>query len=113
MPDVLIVQRRVDLVEEAEWARLGKKYSEQERERDQRFLAARQKMDPLCALAARRRVDLDVPFERGLRILEAQIALTAAEESHEDVAEVLTHLDERLEEKLTSRGVDLTDGLLQ
>src|SRR3954471_19111668 len=53
VPDVLIVQWRIDFVEQAERTRLGQEDSEQEREGDERLFAARQQMDALGALAAR------------------------------------------------------------
>src|SRR6185436_7844691 len=58
-------------------------------------------------------MDLDVSLERILGILEAQVALTAAEQRHEDVAEVLPHLHECLQEELASRRIYLANGLLQ
>src|ERR1051325_6443878 len=58
-------------------------------------------------------MDLDVALERALRILEPQIALTAAEQRHEDVAEILAHADERLQKELARGCVDLPDCLRQ
>src|SRR4051794_6901157 len=70
-------------------------------------------MNSLGTLAARARVHLDVAVERALRILEAQIALAAAEQRHEDLTEVLTHLRERGEEQLARGRVDLANRLLE
>src|SRR3954469_2683083 len=70
-------------------------------------------MDALGALAARGGVDLDVAVQRTLWILETKVAFAAAEQRHEDVAEVLPHLDKGLEEELTRGGIDLSDCLLQ
>ena len=58
-------------------------------------------------------MNLDVSIERALRVLEPQVALTTAEERHEDIAEILAHLDERLEKQLARCRVDLANGLLQ
>ena len=82
-------------------------------ERHKRALAAREQVDALRALAARRGVHLDVAVERLLGVLQAQVALAAAEQRHEDLAEVLAHLRERREEQLARGHVDLPDGLLQ
>src|SRR5687768_15378967 len=46
-------------------------------------------------------------------MLEPQIALTAAEQRHEDLTEVLAHLRKRREEELTRRGIDLANRLLE
>ena len=46
-------------------------------------------------------------------ILEAQVAVAAAEERQEDLAEVLAHLRERLQEERLRGGVDLADRLVQ
>src|SRR5262249_56349662 len=62
---------------------------------------------------ARRRMDLDVAIERRVGILQAKIALAAAEQRHENLAEVFAHLGECSEEQLPRRAVDLTDRLLQ
>jgi len=111
--DVLIIERRVDFVKQAEGTGLGEEDSEEQGKSNQRFFTAREQVDALRPLAAGRRVNLDISLERRLRILEAQIALAAAKERHEDVAEVLTHLNERLKKELASSGVDLTDRLLE
>src|SRR5687767_13971456 len=81
-PDVRVIERCIYLVEQAERARLREEDPEQQRERHKCALTARQQVDPLRLLSSRCRVDLDVAIERGLRMLEAQVALPAAEESH-------------------------------
>ena len=58
-------------------------------------------------------MDLDVALERPFRVFQTQIALAAAEQRHEDVPEVLAHLDECLKEELASGRVDLADRLLK
>src|SRR5439155_20324549 len=108
-----VVQRRVHLVEYAEGAGLREENAKKQRERHERALTAREQMNPLRALASRRRVDLDVAIERELGILQAQIALAAAEQRHEDLAEVIANLGERREEEIARRRVDLTNRLLQ
>src|ERR671915_99023 len=56
-------------------------------------------------------MDLDVAVEGLLRVLETQVAFAAAEERHEDLAEVFAHLRERREEELARRRVDFPDRL--
>src|SRR6185295_12909812 len=90
--DVGVIERRIHLVEQAEWARFGEEDAEQKRQRDQRALATREQMDALCALAARRCVNLDVAVQWELRVLEPEVAFASTEERHEDDAEVLSHL---------------------
>ncbi len=51
--DVRIVERRVDLVQQAEGARLREEDAEEQRQRDERALTAREQVDALRALAAR------------------------------------------------------------
>src|SRR6185437_16062440 len=111
--DVRVVERRVHLVHETERAWLHQEYPEQERQSDKRPLTAREQMNSLCLLAAGRRVDLDVALERRIRILQPYVAVTDAEQRHEDVSEVLAHLHERGEEQLASRSVYFTDRLLK
>ena len=110
-PHVRVVQWRVHLVEQAERAGLGEEDAEQQRQRHEGALAAGQQVDALGLLAARRGVDLDVTVERRVRMLQPQVALAAAEQRHEDRAEVLAHLRERGEEQLARGGVDLLDRL--
>src|SRR4051794_10094867 len=57
--DVQIVERRLDLVEDVERARLGEEDREQERERGQRLLATREQAQALGGLAGGRDLDLD------------------------------------------------------
>src|SRR4051812_48707747 len=58
-------------------------------------------------------MDLDVTLERTLGVLETKIALAAAEQRHEDVAEVLADLDESLEEEVARGRIDFPDRLLE
>jgi hypothetical protein len=113
MTDVLVVERSVDFVEQAERARLRQENSEKKRERNERLLAARQKMDALRALAARRCMDLDISLEGTLGVLQPQVALTAAEQSHEDISEVFAYLHEGLQKEVTRGRIDFANRLLQ
>ena len=57
--DVRVVERRLDLVEEVEGARLREEEREQERDRAERLLAAREQRQPRDPLARRSQLDLD------------------------------------------------------
>src|SRR5262245_8556155 len=62
--DVGIVERRVDLVEEAERARLVLEHAEHQCDGGQRLLAAGEELDALQTLARRLSDDLDTALER-------------------------------------------------
>jgi hypothetical protein len=51
--DIIVVERRVDLVEDADRRRVGEEHGEDQRQRRQRLLAARQQRQHLLALARR------------------------------------------------------------
>src|SRR5213596_2723932 len=108
-----VVQGRVHLVEQTEGTRLGEEDREQERHGDQRALAGREQVDPLRALPARRRVDLDLALERLVLVREPHVAFTPAEQRLEHRAEVLPHLPERVEEHRLGGLIDLTRRLLE
>ncbi|HET9948664.1 MAG TPA: hypothetical protein VFQ22_07065, partial [Longimicrobiales bacterium] len=107
--DVVLVERRVHLVHDAERARLHQVDAEEQRERRERALAAGEQVDALRALAARRCVDLDGRLERILRILEPDVGLAALEEALEGRSEVRADLLERADEEIRGGLVDLTD----
>ena len=111
--DVGIVERCIHFVQEAERRWLGEEDAEQQRECHQGSLPAGQEVNALGPLAPRAGVNLDVAVEREFRILQPEVALTAAEERHEDLAEVLAHLEEGREKELACRGIDLANGQLQ
>src|SRR5512143_3538526 len=70
-------------------------------------------MNALRLLSARCSMNLDVPVERRLGILQPQVAFAAAEQRHEDLSEILAHLNERREEKLTRSRIDFANSLLK
>src|SRR5262249_35931678 len=111
--DVRVVEWRVHLVEETERAGLREEDAEEEGQRDERALTTREQVNALRAFAARRRVNLDVAVEWRGGILQTHVALAAAEQRHEDLAEVLADLRERGQKELARRVVDLADGLLE
>ena len=70
-------------------------------------------MNPLCALATRGSMDLDVAVEWRFRILQPEVTFPSAEQRHEDLAEILADMNERRREQLACGSVDLTNRLLQ
>src|SRR4029079_12442138 len=82
--DVRVVERGLDLVQEVERMRTGEEEREQERDRAESLLAAREERQPRDLLAGRAELDLDallgvlvLAFE--LRLREPQPALAARE----------------------------------
>ena len=88
-PDVRVVQRRVDLVEDAERARLVLEDGEHQGDRGQRLLAARQQLHALQPLARRRRDDLDAALEQVGLVEQRDGRVAAAEQRAERALEIL------------------------
>src|SRR5262245_26010973 len=78
--DVRIVERRVDLVEQAEGARLVLEEAKHQRNRRERLLAAGKQLNALQPLARRLRDNLDAAFERIVLVEEGQAGAAAAEQ---------------------------------
>ena len=76
--DVRLVERRVDLVEQAERARLVLEQPEHQRDRRERLLAAGEQLHALQALARRLRDDLDAALERVVLVEQRQAGAAAA-----------------------------------
>ncbi len=108
-PDVVLVERRVHLVEHAERARLDQVDPEEERQRRQRPLSPRQEVDALGLLAPRRRVDLDRGLEGVFGVLEPDVGLPALEEPQEGRPKVGADLVEGSRKEVRRRLVDLAD----
>ena len=86
--DVGVVERRVDLVEQAERARLVAEDREHQRDRGQRLLAAGEQLHALQALARRRGDDVDAAFERIAFVEQRDAGAAAAEQRRERLLEV-------------------------
>src|SRR4029078_12459694 len=109
-PDVRVVERSVDLVDQAERARPVLEDREHQRHRGQRLLAAGEELYALQALAPRLRDggddalargdDVAASRERGALVEQHQAGLAAAEERREGLLEVLVDDGERLLEAL-------------
>ena len=89
--DVGLIERRVDLVEQAERRGLDEEDGEDQRDRGERLLAAREQLDRGELLARRLRDDLDARLGDGIgRILdELQLGRAAAEQAREHLLEAL------------------------
>src|SRR5262245_40472666 len=107
--DVGVVERRVDLVEQAERARLVLEHAEHQRDGGERLLAAREELHALQALAGRLRDDLDAALERIALVEQREAGAAAAEQRAEHLLEVLVDGGERLAEALAGRLVDALD----
>ena len=83
-----VVERRVDLVEDAEGRGLGAEEREEQRDRGQRLLAAGHQHQVLQPLARRAGDDLDAALQQVLLVEQAHLGLAAAEEAREGLAEV-------------------------
>ena len=107
--DVGIVERRVDLVEHAERARLELEHAEHQRDRGERLLAAREQLNALQPLARRLRDDLDAALERIGFVEQRQPGAAATEQRAERLLKIAVDGEERFRETLTRRFVDPPD----
>src|SRR4029434_10677411 len=97
--DVRVVEGSLDLVEQVEGTRSRQEEREQERDRAERLLAARQEREPRHLLAGRTELDLDARLRLLLfGLCEAEAALAAREERGRDFREVRLDRPERLRE---------------
>ena len=112
--DVRVVERSLDLVQEVEGARPREEEREEERDRAERLLAAREQREPRDALAGRAELDLDSRLAALLlRLDEPQAALAAGKERRRDLLEVLRDRGERLREAALDRLGELGPELLE
>src|SRR5262245_45004240 len=101
--DVRIVERRLDLVEEVERAWLGEEEREQERDRAECLLTAREQREPGDLLARRTELHLDAVVTAVLVGDEAESSLASRKERACDVLEVARDGGERLVEPAAHR----------
>src|SRR6185295_14934077 len=107
-----VVERRVDLVEQAERRRVELEQRAHQRDRGERLLAARKEMDARVSLARRVRHHL-YPGIEDLFAGHEELRLAAAEEHGEQRAEMAVHAVEGLAQQLAGLAVDAPDGVLQ
>src|SRR5258707_4497774 len=92
--DIGVVERRVDLVENADRRWVGEEDGEEQGERGERLLAARKQRQALQFLARRARHDLQPGGQRVLALIERKMRAAAAEQRDEELAEMLVDLGE-------------------
>ena len=81
--------------------------------RGQRLLAARQQRQHRRLLARRMRQDLEAGFQRVIRFDQLQLGLAAAEQGGEQLAEILVHRAEGVEQALAAFAVETLDAAAQ
>src|SRR5262249_40276024 len=113
-PDVRVVERRLDLVEQVEGARPREEEREQERDRAQRLLAAGQQRQARDALARRSELNLDAGAVLVLALLgQRETPFAAGEERRSHLREVALHCLERLGEAALDRLYQLAAQVLE
>ena len=111
--DVVIVERRVHLVEHADRRRIGEEHREDQRQRGQRLLAAGQQRQRRGLLAGRLGEDLQARFERIVVLDQLQFGGAAAEQLGEQPLEVRVDRRERGQQPLARLLVQADDALAQ
>ena len=111
--DVVVVERRVDLVEHADRRRVGEEDREDQRERRERLLAAGEQRQRHRFLARRLGHDLKAGFERIFALDQLQFGVAAAEQFRKQLLEVLVDGGERCEQPLAGLVVEAVDALPQ
>ena len=86
--DVVVVERRVDLVQHADRRRIGEEHREDQRERGQRLLAAGEQRQRRRLLARGLGEDLQARFQRIVVLDQPQLGGAAAEQLGEQPLEV-------------------------
>ena len=95
-PHVRLVERRVDLVEHAERHRADLEHRQQQGDRGERALAAREHRERLALLAGRARRDLDAGRREVVRLGQRQLRLPSPEQLLEATREGTLERRERL-----------------
>ena len=111
--DIRVVQRRIDLVEHADRGGVAAEHGEDERERGERLLAAREQRERGELLAGRLRVDLEPGHQRVVRADQSEMRAAAAEHAGEQRLEVPVHLLEDLRQALAPLAVEMADRAAQ
>src|SRR5215510_9721777 len=91
-----LIERRIDLIEDAERAGLIMEDANQKRQRGQRLLAAGEQQYILQLLAGRRRDNVDAALRGVLNIGRPHESLSATEELAEGDLEILVDTGKRL-----------------
>ena len=109
--DIVVVERRVDLVEHADRRRVGQEHGEDQRHRRQRLLAAGQQRHGLRLLAGRAGEDFEAGFERIVGFDQLQLGRAAAEQMGEQPLELAVDDVEGGEQPLAALAVEALDRL--
>src|SRR5688500_15772096 len=109
---IAVVERRIDLVEQAEGRRVELEQREHQRDGGERLLAAGEQVDAGVALAGRLGHDLH-PGVEDLLAGHQQLRLAAAEQGRKERAEMPVDAVEGLAQQLARLAVDAPDGVLQ
>ncbi len=112
-PDVRVVERRVDLVQQEEGDGAVEEDGEDERDRRHGFLAAGEERDALGPLPGDPDFDVDTRFEEVVLVGQAEFRAAAGEEAGEDLLEALVDPFEGLRKPFPGDGVDPCDGRLK
>ena len=108
--DIIVVERRVDLVEHADRRGVGEEDGEDQRERGQRLLAAREQRQRLRFLAGRLGDKFEPGFERIVGFDQLKLGLAALEQGLEQVLKVAVDDFEGGDEPLAALLVEAADG---
>src|SRR5262249_41258387 len=115
-PDVRVVERRFHLVEEVERARPREEQREEERDRTERLLAARQQRQPCHLLAHGTQLDLDARLGvlvLGIGLGQPEPALATGEERRRNLGELRLAGRDRLRETPLARLGQVAPKLLE
>ena len=107
--DIGVVQGRVDFVEHADRRGVGEEQREDQRDRGQRLLAAREQCQRLEALARGLGEDLEPGLERIVRIDQREMRLPALEQPGEQAAEMGVDRLEGGAQPLAALAVEIAD----
>src|SRR5262249_53590227 len=94
--DIRVVERGIDLVEQAERAWLVLEQAEHQRDGRERLLPTRQQLHALQAFARRLRDDLDAAFKRVVLVEQRQPGATTAKQGAESLLKVVIDCRERI-----------------
>ena len=86
--DIVVVERRIDLVEHADRRRIGEEHRKDQRHRRQRLLAAGKQRHRLRLLAGRAGEDFEAGLERVFGFDQLQLGRAAAEQMREQPLEM-------------------------
>ena len=111
--EVAVIQRRLNLIEGVERRRARHINRNQQRQRSERTLTARQQRQALNLLTRRARVNLHTRIQRIGRVVQLQVALASREKGLKDAAVVGVDVLHRGGEHLRNVAADLVHDRVQ